>query len=225
MKNYKYLLLFLFAISVFIPIGVMADTFGYENDGGTTTWIALKSGPFNYSYRVGHSNYSPTLNGTLDSLHAYIANGYADSGDAGDITVFLNQKDSEGSDSHGEIGSKENVNQAVNGYNTPAWATFTISGSPSISSGANYIFNIVGDPADFTYGAIVFYDTDSNHYNYTETFTNDYAGSKENPWTVTPTEANRYYSIYATYTPGGGEGEEEPIPDMSQVIGYALNRL
>lgn len=170
--------------------------FGYETIGGTTYRIAYKSGsgpPAIACDRRGTAWNIPEA-GTADSISAYT------SGDgAVDMTVAINEKDSEGANSHGEIAKKENL--AVSG--TAGWKTFTLA-SESLSSGVDYILDIIGDGNDFVWEDFVYkyayvYGNADGITSYYEGYSSTY--TVENPWTVSPEATAVKYSIYCTYSP------------------------
>jgi len=186
-------------------------TFGYETAGGSQACIAHKFRSWTgtierYYYRRGTA-WSMSESGTTQSISAYVS-GH----DEIDITVAINEKDSEGTDSHGEIEKKENTGVSASAH----WETFTLSGQ-TLNSGSNYILNIIGDAADLTtppqaqgYNFYVHYDSNgvTSYYESVGSY------SVENPWTVSPESEAKKYSIYCTYT---AEAEDTTPPTYSNV--------
>jgi len=212
MKNYKYLLLFLFAISVFIPIGVRADTFGYNTIGtGYAATIANRSDPNYYFYRTGLV--VSGVNGTVTSMSAALKKSATN--DTIDTTIFLNIFNGD-TDSHTLVVSKENLNLSLT--TTATFYSFDVADSAVISTN-NYVLDVLADATDIvTTGQTVTLMADwveNLGYGY-ESFAT-YAAGKEFPWTKDFTTTGLSYSIYATYTPGGGGGGATYI-NHSQVI-------
>lgn len=176
-------------------------TFGYTSIGGTNLVFARNG---SIVRRVGDT-FEGTA-GTLDSIS--VALNYSGSSETADTTVFLNQRNSVATDSHGEIASIETANLSVG--TTASFYEFTAS-SESIST-TDYVINIVGDENDIV-GTSNFYRVNYDSSTAGETsdyYVEDYGDNgystavAEDPWTDSPTVVDIEISIYATYTAGGG---------------------
>ena len=163
-------------------------TFGYDTLGSSGTAILYSGG----GYRRG-GNYDCPEAGTLEKITADIC---AYSGESGtiDVTVFVNDEDSEGSNSHGEVAKKETTSLSITDQHT--WFDFTTN-NESLSQDT-YILNAVGGP-DSLEDALIGYDSGSTKHWYSES--GSYTTLRdENPWTVTDSDLDFNVSIYCTYT-------------------------
>lgn len=182
-------------------------TLGYTSIGASETTIGLDVS--DDQIRQGLIATS-TESGSLISIDAAVNCSGATS-DTQTIAVFVNQKDSIGANSHGQIAT---VESSITVPSDSSFQTFTAA-SESLDA-VTYIINIVPDGTTVSVacvGTLLNYDATTNAY-YTESFIGTYASSKENPWTDS-TSANRNLSIYATYTASGGS---TPLIDSGAVI-------
>lgn len=204
------------------------DTFGYTGTGGSLESIANYGSGTPYSYRTGYSIPSLSIgNGTLDKITAVVSSN--DNTEAIDITVFINQKNSDGTNIHGQIAKVQRTNVPVT--NTKTAQDFTAS-SQNLVAGTTYILNIVGDCYDLGNGDIAYVAYDSGAYgsnvdHYSEDFSgaSQYTNAQEDPWTETASTSAFWgpYSIYATYTAegGGGTNMQLNIGDTWKVVASA----
>jgi len=172
------------------------NTFGYTSAGGSSS---IAETAYFGSVFTGAA-------GTGDSISAYCGGTSANSNYK--MSVYLHSdstKITNGDTNEGSLTISAN------------WYTQTFVTSPDFSA-VDYVL-VYQNANNFPDNGFKY---DAGDINQGHTQTNTYGTF---PSTASFTHNNNKYSIYATYTTEGGEGEEEPIPDMSQIIGYALNRL
>jgi len=175
------------------------DTFGYETKGVTSQSYAYTwDGGTEQTYRHG-SYFLASKNGTIDKLTIALS---ADSSVSVDTMVFVNEKDSVATNSHGEIGNSERLDLSLT--TTKSWYDFDFN-DESIISGRNYIFNATGNAADIPsdfHDADVWKDSGGDaDSSYRKDFTTSaYSVAQEDPFVSAP-YFNYIFSIYATYTP------------------------
>lgn len=165
------------------PVTIDPD-FGYTSTGGSTRAIGVSDAV----YRAG-SAWTMPASGETNYLRAYIGGP-----NVANCKAFINQKDSEGANSHGQIATKENLNCAAAAH----WEEFTLTGASLIAESA-YLLNIMA----FYLGGIketyaVYYDANGAVASYWESQAS-YA-SPESPWNVSPEATTLDYSIYVNYT-------------------------
>ena len=140
---------------------IVDPTFGYTTMGSSKNRITVFSS--SRSRRIGNS-YAMSENGDLDSVTVGMAT-LSTGPDTTDVSVFVNEKDGGGTDSHTEISTAEKTSQEFT--TTSIW--FTFSGmSGTLESGKDYllsasgnVINIDGSTSDIT----VLYDSISaTHY-------------------------------------------------------------
>ena len=162
-------------------------TFGYDTAGGSSYDFDGNS------YRKGNE-YSPESDGTLDSIHGYVrSNSYYDM----DWKGFVNEKDSEGTNSHGQIATGEQTGIG----DTSQWTDVNLNDEQVLSSKV-YVINETAYVESGGGNAHLYYDSVDPwipFYSESQTYS-----SPENPWNVAPENQPYKYSIYATYTAGGG---------------------
>jgi len=140
------------------------DTFGYTSAGESSATLN--------GYRQG-GYYTAPGSGTLDSLSAYLAKSSAGTYNA---KAFVNQKDSGGTDLHGQIATKENTGISI----TAEWKDFTLD-NESITDDIDYIFNVTANAlAVMRYDSVVWSESNIVNTYYNEQI---YA-SPENPWSA-----------------------------------------
>jgi len=172
----------------FYPVTVDPD-FGYTTIGGS--WVAIaQQNKLDTSTRRGTA-------WTMPGGGPYVANyikAYVQSAgtDIVGCKVFINQKDSGGAGTHAQI--------AIGGPNACAaaahWEQFNLAGE-TLTSGVDYILNIIGDWGDVSVGDDyqLAFDADGvTAYDPSDTYC-----SEENPWTIGAGSSNKY-SIYCNYT-------------------------
>lgn len=182
-------------------------TFGYTSAGASGQQIAYNEiDEYYVSTRIGNEH-TTVETGTLNSVSAYL--GGTASGVWGG-KAFVNDKDSAGSNSHGQIGTAENTGLSEG---APEWSSFTLAGqSVSVDT---YILSVQGNPETVdgnSDGTNIYYDTATSRSRYFELWEDDSSAysSPENPWVTTPSLVTRQFSIYATYTASGGGSSEIP---------------
>jgi len=176
---------------------VVDPTFGYETIGASSENIAISSFGPTQSYRIGVV-FSPGSSGNLDEINAAIDD---DTSSDVNFAFSINEKDSSGSGSHGEVSSVDFTNTQLS--STSSFITGTVSGS--VSGGTEYVLNAIGDynPLNSSEAINFSYDSATTETNYREGTENfgDYSALKnEDPWNVSKNTRDRKYSIYATYT-------------------------
>jgi hypothetical protein len=160
---------------------VIDDDFGYTSQGGST-----KTQSQGYQYGDGHT-YSPASDGNADSVSAYLkqtsAFPYIRLG------CFA---------SNNSLAFESEEWQITSSYD--GLKTFSVSGSPAVSSATSYY---LGTAEDELFG--LYYDSGgTGGYKY-ENIGWQQGYSFEDPWSGYSTSSNKYYlSIYCTYTPSGG---------------------
>ncbi|KPJ57410.1 hypothetical protein AMJ49_00515, partial [Parcubacteria bacterium DG_74_2] len=158
--------------------------FGYETEGGTSYNLhAISAG---FWKRAGTAWEMPAA-GIAGSLSAYIGGGNS----FADFTAGINQKDSEGTDSHGEIEYKENLDCDAADH----WETFILAGTSFLSIGVDYILNIEATGGT-SFQAYYVYGDANEVTSYIEQY-GDFTW--ESPWDVSPEGTAVKYSIYCTY--------------------------
>lgn len=170
---------------------VMLDPiFGYNVIGGATIKIADAGN----GARAGSAWTMPVGGGTANWIKAYVNSLCAEDADC---KVFINQKDSGGAGTHGQIATKENLNCS----NVTHWEQFNLA-SEALTGGVVYILNIVANPADmFMCPFNVAYDDAPPPITAVASYYEDphsYA-APENPWVVNPEDPTIDYSIYCDY--------------------------
>jgi hypothetical protein len=182
-------------------------TFGYLVNGGSSDSVVLRHSSIGYRcYRVG-STYVSGGAGTVDKISAYLSTNVT-----GTYTVafLLNDEDSGGSGSHGQIVLAEGSLSLGASY-----ALKEINAASESIVNDSYIINVTADgtglSSDFDGIRIASDFTGANRNTYYEEFDNAnastaFANSKENPWTESASSStNLQYSIYCTYTAGGAD--------------------
>jgi len=181
---------------------VVDPTFGYTSNGASSDDLAETNGSANtqQGLRVG----VPALmseNGTLDSVSAYLS-------DNGSFIrtyyFYVNEKDSIGSGSHGQIFKGTDTTDTTTSLDTGQLVTVT-AGSENLNSGTTYIVNIEANLDDSVSYRVVSINWDTGASENHRDFYSDIAGGsfQYSPWVDTGT-FNRVYSIYATYNASGG---------------------
>lgn len=172
---------------------VVDPTFGYTSRGNSSDQITLGSGDYS-SNRFGYT-VSFSESGTLEKLSVAFS-GAGFSGANIDATAFINNEDSEATDSHGQVAKIERVNIA----DISTWGTvfedFTASGEALTPN--EYILNAV---AKWNSGPDVSiqYDSDVTRNNYFSSGGVYATLRDENPWDEVKSTGARRYSFYATY--------------------------
>ena len=189
-------------------------TFGLTTNGATFNNIATNAGA-DFSTRAGNQ-ITPSEAGTLNSITVWLA---TQSGDENiDIIAYLNEVDSIAAGSHGQIAASERLNLALNATATE----YVFTAASEAFTSTNYILNALGNGADIVGASIAIYNnydtTAVSYYREASSGAGAYAARKESPWTDTA-EANRTYSIYATYTASGGEANPYIGNQFFQLLG------
>jgi len=191
------------------PITLDPD-FGYAIIGGAAAELANNT----VSYRLGSAWTMPAGGGTANYLRAYIGGNVAC-----DCKAFINQKDSGGAGTHGQIATKENLACVADAGH---WEEFTLA-SEVLTGGVDYILNILGNGADApqktdTYA--VWYDVNGALASYVEAPQN--YGAPESPWVATAEVVDvADFSIYVNYTELGWTGKISGVTDPAEIQGVA----
>jgi len=179
------------------PITIDPD-FGYTSIGGTDYVIATKPTPAftKYCYRWGSAWPMPAGGGTANWIKAYIGGS-----SSCDCKAIINQKDSGGAGSHGQIaGPVENLACAEAFH----WEEFTLA-NEVLTEAINYVLNGVGDYASLALNKVYKVKGDENgavasYYEAGVVDTTDSYDNPESPWVVDPEGTTRDYSIYCDYS-------------------------
>jgi len=180
-------------------------TFGYTSLGGGFQVIARRrgspaSGPT--SFRAGRV-FTLTEGGTLDSIHVGLSISFAGSAD---ITAYLNNEDSAGTGSHGQVVAIERADLSV--ATTSTFYTFTAS-NESLTAG-EIVLNALANASDLPSNSNLYdirlrSDITTNANVYLES-NSSYVTLQESPWTEGASNSGTTYSIYATYTASTNSG-------------------
>jgi len=169
------------------PVTIDPD-FGYSTIGSSIYHIANGAGSMR---RRGSAWPMSAGGGTANYIRARIFDNLNDNNC--DCKVFINQKDSGGAGTHGQIATKENLACSK----TEHWEEFTLS-SEALTGGVVYILNILGgvlpDKSDYYH---VRGDEDGAVASYTAL---DTYATPESPWVEDPEVTTKDYSIYCDYT-------------------------
>ena len=170
-------------------------TFGYTSAGATRK---TSSSIFGSTFTVNRmGNFHTGAAGTLSSLHAYLGTSQS-AGNTAAAYVAINEKDSGGPDSHGQIALVEkNCSLTLDG----SWFDFA-AGNEELNS-VDYALSSAVDPSGFSgsffIGAGTHYDSGGAGTWVTKDYGASYADSKEDPFTVAAGVNSEIHSIYATY--------------------------
>jgi len=173
------------------PIIIDPD-FGYESIGGSTRYLALGDSTSN---RSGCSWDMPAGGGDTTYLKAYMA------GDAtADVKAFINEEDSGGSGTHGQIETEENAACSA----SPHWEEFTLGGETLVAT-TSYLLNVVangpGLAKDDEYR--IYRDGSGDANNSYQNYGGSNYASPESPWTEPTETGSPYdYSIFVGYSTG-----------------------
>lgn len=200
------------------PITIDPD-FGYQVAGGTWKTIATEEAG-GKSNRAGSAWTMPAPGGTANYIRARI--GAWMGTPTVDCKVFINQKDSGGAGTHGQIATDENLACAAAEH----WEEFTLGGE-ALTEGVNYILNIVGNEADcLGKGGIyaVRYDANGAVDSYYELQT---YGAPESPWVEVPDAPTDDYSIYCNYTAAaaGWTGTISGVTNPAEIAGVPVANI
>lgn len=174
--------------------------FGETGIGGS--WKNIAIGSLNgglQNFRAGSAWPMPAPGGTAKYIRAYVRSRTEVAGDTCDCKSFINQKDSGGANTHGQI--------AVGGPNTcpgnPHWEEFTLAGE-ALTAAVVYILNVRGDYTSVSYGIYyeLAYDTGGTAVNSYYELTLAAFCSEPDPWVWAPEGTTSDYSIYANYSIG-----------------------
>lgn len=203
------------------PITVDPD-FGYQVVGAN--WEPIVAAD-QTSERAGSAWTMPAGGGTANYIRARIGSSAADTVDC---KVFINQKDSGGAGTHGQIATDENLACAAAEH----WEEFTLA-SEVLAGGVVYILDITGNNTDVIKGNTynVRYDADGATAVASYYEGQNYA-APESPWVVNAEGVTFDYSIYCNYDvpsvgPSGGEMQMRlglGGADVGTYKGYDLKR-
>ena len=171
-------------------------TFGNELEAGTNAVVTTDcSFSSCNSNRVG-GVFQPIVPGTLDNITIMLRGG---STWTQTVDFSLNELDSEGANSHGQIATGTTEASIV-----PGNTYVTIDMNDEAITNTDYIINVAGDAEDTPMfsNLIVRYDTVSNNPSYVETTTTSGTATISDPWNLAETHSNRRYTMYASYTTG-----------------------
>jgi len=171
---------------------------------GGSAWTMPGGGPFTANY-----------------IRAYVQSGAGDV--AVDCKAFINQKDSGGAGTHGQIATKENLACVPAAH----WEEFTLSGE-ALTSTIVYILNIIGNDADTgskdNYQLAFDVDGATAVASYAE---NQTYAAPENPWVDNPEPTTRDYSIYCNYSAAaaGWTGTITGVTDPAAIMGVDVEDI
>ena len=170
------------------------------------------------SYRFGSAWTMPAGGGTANYIRAYIGGDVVC-----DCKAFINQKDSGGVGTHGQIATDEELACAVALH----WEEFTLGGEVLVAT-VVYILNLTGNEDDTAKGENydLKYDTDGALAvaSYKEESTGDY-GAPESPWVVAAEDPTRDYSIYCNYTAPGWTGTISGVINPAKIMGVDVANI
>ena len=181
---------------------------GYTAIGGSSILIASED--LSASRRQG-SAWTMPAGGTANYLRARL---WGD-GVVVDCKAFINQKDSGGAGTHGQIATDENLACAIAEH----WEEFTLGGEV-LTNGVVYILSVIGNDFDLDIeeSYYVKYDNNGAVASYFED--QNYA-APENPWVDAPQGTTRDKSIYVNYTLTGWSGKISGVTDPAEIMGVA----
>jgi len=192
------------------PITLDPD-FGYQVIGTAGIIILATAGS---SFRAG-SAWTMPASGTANYLRAYLAGTVVC-----DCKAFINQKDSGGAGTHGQIATKENLACAADAGH---WEEFTLA-SEVLTGGVDYILNVLGNGADAPGKGdnyfIVYDEIGATAVASYMEFPQNY-GAPESPWVVNPEGTTLDYSIYVNYTLTGWSGTISGVTNPAEIMGVA----
>ncbi len=197
------------------PVVIDPD-FGYTTIGGTWSIIASYSKGTPVSFRAGSAWTCPATS-TANNIKAYLRSNITD---IVDCKAFINEKDSGGAGTHGQIATKENLACAAAAH----WEEFTLAGE-ALTAAVVYILNIVGDGNDVsdTYFYQVAFDVNGAVASYRQV--HNYA-APVSPWIIAPEGITKDYSIYVNYPfvpePAVEEGGLRMTLSLKGHMGYDL---
>lgn len=170
------------------PVSIDPD-FGYTTIGGSEVNIADGGG--GQQYRRGSTWTMPAGGGMANYIRARVRGN----GDDCDVKAWINQKDSGGAGTHGQIATDENLDCISDEH----WEEFTLS-SEELTESVDYILSILAQAADlgFPYDYFLKYDTNGAVDSYYES--NSYS-TPESPWVVDAEGTTLDCSIYCNYAP------------------------
>lgn len=192
------------------PIVVDPD-FGETGIGGAQQAIADEFS----GIRAGSAWTMPAGGGTANYIRARINSGAADTVDC---KVFINEKDSGGAGTHGQIATKENLACAAAEH----WEEFTL-GDEALPDGVDYILNIIGNDADVGKGNAYYVKVDSVGPTAVASYIelpHSYA-APESPWIDDPAGTALDYSIYCNYSVGW-QGKISGITNPAKIMGIPV---
>lgn len=197
------------------PVTIDPD-FGYQIPGGSSQTIT-EDGKTPAEYRAGSALTMLAPGGTANYIRAYVVGDVAS-----DCKVFINQKDSGGAGTHGQIATKENLACAAAIH----WEEFTLS-SEILTQAVDYILNITANDDDLvgpgdSYN--VRYDLDGAVDSYIDS--QNYA-APESPWVVPAAATTRDYSIYCNYTDAvaGWTGKISGVTNPAEIAGVPVANI
>lgn len=167
---------------------ILDPTFGYSTHG--SSWVSITSGM--WAQRYGSAWEMPAGGGTVNWLKAYINPSEGDE----KVSAVINQKDSGGEGTHGQIALVE-VDPVASGAHEQQ---FTFS-SEELTGGVNYILNAFADRVGPSGQVQLAYDANgavASYYQFDFTY-----GSHESPWTQAAEGTTNDYTIWCDYTSAG----------------------
>jgi len=166
-------------------------------------------------FRAGSAWEMPAPGGTANWIKAYILHGAEAGGTDCDCKVFINQKDSGGAGTHGQIATAENLACGKVAH----WEQFNLAGE--LIPVDDNILSIVGNSDDIAKGEryIVKYDVNGAIASYYE-FQN--YGAPESPWVKAAEGTTLDYSIYCNYTEPGWAGKISGITNPAKIMGIPV---
>ena len=192
------------------PVTIDPD-FGETGIGGSQGAIATST----VAVRVGSAWTMPAPGGTANYMRAYL-NGETDV--TCDCKILINQKDSGGAGTHGQIaGPVENLDCVEAAH----WEEFTLGGE-LLTQGVVYILNILGNPDDLSVKGNDYqcaFDVDGAVDSYLDGIGNYPA--PDNPFVDNPEGTTWDYSIFVNYSVAGWSGKIAGVTDPAAIAGVA----
>jgi PKD repeat protein/glucose/arabinose dehydrogenase len=180
------------------PVTITATTGATTTFGTTTPGTSVDTATANYKVA---SRYTAPSAGTVSKVTGYISGLGAASGSQPVRAVIY-------ADSGGNPGALLGVSNQVSIAAGQAWGwvDFTFPSAVSVTAGTVWIGYIAGTTSDLTQ---LRYDPLTNDMRYNA---NTYSSGASNPF-GTPATVGFHYSIYATFTPAGGN--QPPVPTIA----------
>jgi len=180
---------------------ILDPDLGYSTIGGSTYNLATEGD----SHRVGSAWTAPVGDLAVGYLMAHSSLfGGAEHLPSGRVKALINEKDSEGADSHGQTA----IADEAKWFGETKWIEFKFGSPITLSAGTDYILNLVGNGADCVLKEdiiLISFDLNGAVASYKEGAGVVSFSNPNDPWDIAE-EITRDYSIYVTSPTGGLSG-------------------